>query len=409
MELHAHDYTPRRSALALSGLIVGLFASVSSAMIVATALPTIAAEFSRSPASSVWVIVASLAAMTLATPTWGYLADRFDLKRVAQAAVGVFVLGSLGAGFSNHLEELIAMRAIQGVAMGGLMVTSQALVRVVAPPHRIAAYSGYLGAAMSFASLSGPVMGGAIVDAPGLGWRWCFWLLIPLALTSLVIINLGVRPTSASSRARTQIPARGLLARPNFRWAIVASVAIGAVMFSSILFLSQYFQLGRGYSATVAGLLSTPMLLATLVTSIVAGHTVHKIGLRPVLVTGATLLIAGLVGMAGLGLDLPLWLIITASVLVGGGIGTVMQNFILVAQSSATRGAVGRATSSISMARSLSGAVSIWGLGGVTTVVLAGATGQAAYTDASAVVFAILAALSTVSLVAALFVRTENS
>ncbi|GGR28132.1 MFS transporter [Agromyces mediolanus] len=452
----------RRAATVLVGLTVGLFGSASSAMIVANTLPAIEADLGADPAGGSWVVVGSLLAMTVSIPLWGRLADAVDGKRVVQAAFVLFVIGCLGGGLAPGLGGLIASRAVQGVAMGGILVSSQAVIARAVPGRRRAAYLGYLGATMSIASLCGPLIGGFLVELPGAGWRSAFFVLIPFALVGLVVVEAalprragpgGFRVDAAGlallalavtallllvtfggvgfawwSPQSLVLGAVGLLAAlalvlverrvadpvldlaalavPAVRWSVVGSVAIGAVMFSAVLYLSQYWQLARGVSAAVTGLLVAPLLVATLVASIVTGHVVaHGPRARGrALLLGSILLAAGLAGLATVGLAPPAWLVIAAAGLVGLGMGALMQTFLLVAQLAAGGERVGRTTSLVSMLRSLSGAAGVAVLG---AVVAALAPGEG-YAAAAAVAFGAAAVVSLGAVVAALVLGRDR-
>ncbi|MCM3657688.1 MFS transporter [Agromyces mediolanus] len=455
---------PRRAATVLVGLTVGLFGSASSAMIVANTLPAIEADLGADSAAGSWVVVGSLLAMTVSIPLWGRLADAFDGKRVVQAAFVLFMIGCLGAGLAPGLGGLIATRALQGVAMGGILVSSQAVIARAVPGQRRAAYLGYLGATMSIASLCGPLIGGVLVELPGAGWRSAFFVLIPFALVGLVVVEAALprRPGPGGFRIDAAgiallalavtsllllvtfggvgfawwspqglaLGALGLfgalalvlverrvadpvvdlaaLAVPAVRWSVVGSVAIGAVMFSAVLYLSQYWQLGRGVSAAVTGLLVAPLLAATLVASIVSGHLVAR-GPRAragTMLVGAILLTAGLAGLATVGLEPPGWLIVAAASLVGLGMGALMQTFLLVAQLAVGSERVGRTTSLVSMLRSLSGAAGVAVLGAVVASLAPGE----GYPVAVAVAFGVAAAVSLGAVVASLVLgRTRDA
>jgi len=436
----------------LVGLLLGLFATVSSAMIVANALPAIAAGVGAGAAESLWVVLASLVTMTVATPVWGKLADHRDKKRLTQAAILIFILGSIGAALAPGLGVLVLMRALQGVATGGLLAMSQAVLGVITTPRQRGAYAGYLGAVMSVATLCGPLLGGLVVDIPGLGWRWCFLLLLPLALTALVIVQVTLRVPPSRGPLRLDVPGSLLLAvavtalvalltlggawfpwlsipagallavaagasagfvlverrvaepilagrllRESIpRWAIVGSIALGVVTFSAILYLSQYLQLVRGYPASAAGGLAAPMLAATMVGAIGGGHLVSRTGrLTAVLVTGSGLLVGGFAVLATVRDGTPDAVVVTATVPVGLGIGLLMQNYVLAAQNAVGREWVGRVSGAVSLFRSLAGAVGVAGLGAVAGAAGGGATGTAA-------VFTVSAGAGVLSLIASI-------
>lgn len=405
MELDSDKPSPR-GALVLAAVLGGLFATVSSALIVATALPTIAADLGIEPGVSVLLIVASLLAMAVAIPAWGILADRRGFAVVALASLAFFLAGSWAAGFAPSFEALLVFRLAQGVGTGGFMVASQALARLLSPPGRHARTAGIVGAVMSIASLCGPLIGGAVVDAPGWGWRWSFAILSPLALAAFVVLAITL-PRGLSAPRRAPVRVR-LGASPIYRWALVGSVGLGAVMYTSIVFLSTYLQLGAGRSASLAGVMSLPLLAATFVCSIVAGRLVARAGMGRVLIIGTLVLTAGLAVVAlgaGVGRE---ELAVAGSVLIGVGIGATMQNFVVVAQASAPPEALGRATSIVSLIRTLTGAVAMTGLGGVLTAV-ARAGDPTDYGRASAVVFGLLGVSAIGALVAALAIARRHT
>lgn len=449
----------------LSGLLIALFGSVASAMIVASALPTLARELVVSPSEATLVVTVSLLGMTVAVPVWGRAADHFDLKRVLQIVMLVFIGGSLAAGLAPSFEGVVAARAVQGVSTGGVLVLAQTVTAKVTTSSRRGAYTGYLGAVMSLASLCGPVLGGLIVDAPGLGWRWCFLLLVPLALVSLVVLSAALprRPerrapfradvggvvvllvTTAAllswlalagsafpwlslpsvlllalialgavglviveRHAVAPVVDLGALSLAAVRWSVVASIALGAVMFASVLNLSQYWQLGRGASAAEAGLLLAPMLAGTLVASIAAGYaSVRARGLRAVLVAGSLTLVVGLGLLGLLGPTTAGWFVLAASGLAGVGMGALMQNLVLVAQRAAPALSVGRVTSLVSLSRSVSGVI---GVSVFSTAAVAGAAVPPAAIVAASTgtVFIAMAVLALGAVLAvALIVRRE--
>lgn len=445
--------------------MLALFGSVSSAMIVANALPALARDLGVSPAEATLVVTVSLLGMTVAVPVWGRVADHFDQKRVVQVVLLIFIGGSLAAGLAPGFEGVVTARAVQGVSTGGVLVLAQTVIAKVTTPTRRGAYTGYLGAVMSLASLCGPMLGGLVVDAPGLGWRWCFLLLVPLAVVSFAVLTVALPSRSdepvpfrvdvggvllllvttaallswltlggsafpwlslpsallialvvlgcvgfvvVERRAVAPLVEFGALSLAGIRWSVVASIALGAVMYASVLNLSQYWQLGRGASAAEAGLLLAPMLAGTLVASIAAGYvSVRPRGLPAVLVAGSLTLVVGLGLLGLLGPATPGWFVLAASALAGVGMGALMQNLVLVAQRSAPSMAVGRVTSLVSLSRSVSGVI---GVSIFSTAAVAGAAvpPAASVATSTGTVFLAMAALALGAVLAVLLlVRSE--
>ena len=176
----------RQTLEALSGLLLVLFVAMVSSTVVSTALPRIIGELNGSQTQYTWVVTATLLTATATTPIWGKLADLFNKKQLVQIAIVIFVVGSAIAGFSQSAGQLIAARAFQGIGVGGLQALVQVAIAAMIPPRERGRYNGYLGGVMALATVGGPLLGGLIVDTSWLGWRWCFFVGVPIAIVALV-------------------------------------------------------------------------------------------------------------------------------------------------------------------------------------------------------------------------------
>ena len=150
---------------ALSGLLLGLFVAMLSSTVVSNALPRIVADLKGSESGYTWVVVATLLTMTASTPVWGKLADLFSKKLLVQTALVIFVIGSLAAGLAPNMGSLIAARAFQGLGVGGLTALVQVVIASIVSPRERGRYSGYIGAVFALATVSGPLIGGFVVDS----------------------------------------------------------------------------------------------------------------------------------------------------------------------------------------------------------------------------------------------------
>ena len=328
------EMSHRQILEAMTGLMAALFTALLSSTIVATALPTIIGDLHGTQRQYTWVITASLLATTVSTPIWGKLSDLFSKKLLVQLSIVVFVIGSAAAGMSHTVPFLIACRVVQGLGMGGLTALAQSIMGSIISPRDRGRYSGYMGAVMAVSTVSGPLLGGVIVDSP-LGWRWCFYVCVPLALISLFVLQATLHvaterrevridyarrrpdldrrvPAPAVGHVRRQRLRLGLAGRPAPTWprplvaaalavvvelkvpeplvplrvlrnrtaalVIVASAAVGIAMFGGTTFLGQYFQVARGYSPTHAGLLTIPLMAGLLVSSTGAGQIISRTG-----------------------------------------------------------------------------------------------------------------------------------
>ena len=181
----------RETLEALSGLLLALFVGLLSSTIVSNALPTITSKLEGTQSQYTWVVTAALLAATAATPIWGKLADLFSKKILVQSALVIFSIGSLIAGFAPSMEVLIGARAIQGLGVGGLTALVQVVIATMVSPRERGRYSGYIGAVFALATVSGPLVGGVLVDT--VGWRWCFFAGLPVAALAFVVLQKTLR------------------------------------------------------------------------------------------------------------------------------------------------------------------------------------------------------------------------
>ncbi|WP_328525535.1 MDR family MFS transporter [Kribbella sp. NBC_00359] len=482
----------------LAGLLAALFTAVLSSTIVSNALPTIIADLEGSQTQYTWVITASLLAMTVSTPVWGKLSDLISKKLLVQLAILMFVAGSALAGAAHNVPFLIGARVLQGLAMGGLMALAQAIIGAAIPPRDRGRYSGYMGAVMAVATVSGPLVGGVIVDTSWLGWRWCFYVCVPLAVLSLIVLQkylhlpvikrevkmdylgailiagaaslpliwvsfagthfpwwswqtgaylggtalLGILAVVVETHAREPLVPVKVVRERTTALAILASLSVGVAMFGSAVFLGQYFQVARGYSATEAGLLTIPMMFGSFLGSVGAGQLITRFGKwKRYLVLGGLFLTAGLGLLGTIDHTSPYWYVGCGMLAMGIGMGMMMQNLVLAVQNTVDVTQVGAASASVTFFRSLGGAVGVSVLGAIlatrvtdlitqnlralgpeaAAAAQSGSSGSVldvnalpapvaeivrhAYGDATGKIFVIAAGAALVSLLAVLFIR----
>src|SRR3954451_21634565 len=181
-------YSHREVVEILSALMLALLTAMISTTVISTALPTIVGAMGGQDKLS-WVASAAVLTMTVSTPLWGKLSDLFGRKLMFQSALVAFVGGSLLAGFAPTIGELIAGRAIQGLGAGGMYSLTQVILGDIVEPRERGRYAGYTGAVFGVATVAGPLLGGFIVDTGRLGWRWCFFIVVPLAAVAFVVIQ----------------------------------------------------------------------------------------------------------------------------------------------------------------------------------------------------------------------------
>lgn len=412
-----------------TGLLLALFVAMMSGTIVGNTLPVIIADLGGDQRQYTWIVTATLLASTASTPIFGKLADLFDKKKLLLGAIALFALGSLLAGFATSPNALIGYRALQGVGMGAQMALVQTTIASIISPRERGRYNGYMGAVMAVATVSGPLIGGLIVDTAWLGWRWSFWVGVPFSLIAIVVLGyrLAVPPSTRRKpkidywgsalivaavtvlllwlsfagdlfawwswqsalmvagavigtvvfvlvelRAAEPVVPMWILTERTTALSIVASFSVGTVMFGAPVFLGQYFQIGRGYGPAASGLLMTPMMFGVFIASTVAGRLVSNRGSwKRYVVGGVALQTVGTLAMATIGATTPLWLIGIFLALMGLGMGASMQNLVLAVQNTVRLENMGAASSAVSFFRTLGGASGVQVLGAALAAYIA--------------------------------------
>ncbi|WP_245721188.1 MDR family MFS transporter [Nocardia pseudovaccinii] len=414
--------THRQIMETLTGLLTGMFVAILSSTIVANALPTIISDLHAGQTAYSWVITATLLAMTVTTPIWGKLSDLVDKKLLVQISLVIFVVGSIIAGLAANVGELIAARTIQGVGAGGMTALTQTIMAVMISPRERGRYGGYMSGLFAVGTVVGPLVGGAIVDTSWLGWRWCFFIGIPVAAVALVVLQKTMRlpmvkrQTSVDWLGALLVAAATSLlliwisfAGDKYAWlswqtgvmiggavvlvalllltesktsepiiplylfgnrtivlAVVGSLVAGVAMYAGTTFLSQYFQLARDASPTEAGLLTLPMIFGLAIVSIVSGRLISRTGRwKIVLVIGSVLLVVGVTSLGTARADTPYGLLAVYMFCVGAGVGMTMQNLVLAVQNQVRIHEIGAASATVAFMRSLGGAIGVAALGAV--------------------------------------------
>lgn len=414
--------THREVLESMSGLLLGLLVAILSSTVVSAALPTIIEDLRGSQSSFTWVVTATLLTMTVSTPIWGKLADLFDRKLLVQTALVIFVVGSALAGLAQSTQWLIGCRAIQGIGVGGLTALVQVVLSDLVSPRERGRYMGILGSVMAVGTVAGPLLGGVITDS-FLGWRWCFFVGVPIAVAALITLQRTLHLPPRTRRAvkidylGAALISAGVsailiwvsLAGHQFAWAsaqtailvtvgvvsiaaairvevksdeplipthlfrdrtpllaVIASASVGVGLFGTSVFLSQYLQIARGESPTASGLLTIPMMAGILTSSTLIGRRITKTGrYKKWMVAGAAMLTVGMALMGTLDEHTSLVQLSLFMALVGLGVGMVMQNLVLVVQNSVPLGEIGSASALVTFFRSLGGASGVAVLGAV--------------------------------------------
>ncbi|MEZ5094046.1 MDR family MFS transporter [Nocardioides sp.] len=413
--------THREVLEALTGLLLAMFVAMLSSTVVSNALPRIVTDLHGSQTGYTWVVVATLLTMTATTPIWGKLADQFSKKLLVQSALVIYSVGSLIAATAPSMGVLIGARAVQGLGVGGLTALVQVVIASMVSPRERGRYAGYIGATFALATVSGPLVGGVLVDS--VGWRWCFYVGLPFAAlafvvlqrtlhlpvvrrevhidylgatllvggvslllvwvslagnqfgwtsgTSLALVASGLLVVAAAVLVEARFAREPVIPLRLFRdrttaLATVASVLVGVAMFGATVYLSQYFQLARGMSPTHAGLMSVCMVGGLLVSSIVSGRTITRTGRwKRFLVGGMVLVITGMALLSTIDEKTALWQVGVFMAVLGLGLGATMQNLVLAVQNNAAHADMGAASAVVTFFRSMGGSIGVSALGAV--------------------------------------------
>jgi EmrB/QacA subfamily drug resistance transporter len=404
---------PRQVRLTFGALMLVLLLAALDQTIVATALPTIVGDLGSVSKLS-WVVTAYLLASTVVGPLYGKLGDLYGRKIVLQVAIVIFLVGSALCGISQSMTQLIVFRALQGLGGGGLLVVTIAAVGDIIAPRDRGRYQGYFGAVFGVATVVGPLLGGFFVDS--LSWRWIFYINLPIGLLALGVITTVFR--ARADRISRQIDylgavllAGGLsaivlfttLGGTTYPWGsiqLIVLLVVGAVllvgfvvaearaaepilplaifrnrvvrvtsaigfivgvaMFGSVTYLPLYLQNVKGHSPTVSGLLITPLVAGLLVTSITSGNLISRFGrYRPFPIAGTALMSVGLLLLSRLQVDTSNWVAAAYMLVVGLGVGSVMQVLVLAAQNAVDYRYLGVVTSGSALFRQIGGSVGV--------------------------------------------------
>ncbi len=415
---------PRPQVIAtLAGVVAAMLLAALDQTIVGTAMPRIIGDL-RGFEHYAWVTTAYLLTSTAGVPIFGKLSDLYGRKLFLLAGVAVFVFASALCGVAQSMTDLVLFRGLQGLGAGCTQAMAFTTIADMFPPAQRGRISGLFGAVFGLSSVIGPTVGGFLTDGPG--WRWVFFVNLPLGIAALAILffwfpNIRRRHTRRPSidylgaitllagvvplllalswggrdyawdsamvigllalavvmiaafifiegRASEPIIPLELFRRPVVATSIVAAAMTSMGMFGTVLFIPLFIQGVIGTSATQSGAVLTPMMLSLVVSSTLAGQAISRLGrYRWLSVFGVALAAAGMLLLSGMGTSTDYLVVVRNMIIIGFGLGVTMPVFTLAVQNAVEQRMVGTATSTTQFFRSMGGALGAAVFGSVLT------------------------------------------
>ncbi len=440
-------------------MLGGSFLAAMEATIVATAMPTVVAQFGGLNHYS-WVFSGYMLTSTVTTPVWGRIADVHGRRRPYLVALALFLLGSLLSGVSTSMTQLIAFRTVQGIGAGGLLPIGMVIIGDMYTLTERARAQALFAGVWGVSSIAGPLIGAILTES--VSWRLIFFINLPFGLIPAILVGkylvdklgegrggvdyvgagvlMGTVTALMLALTQTGIPDASLspgVVKALYAVAFVLALVfvalerrtthpilplsllgdrmvatttctgtlLGLAIFGALAFVPLYVQSALGRSAREAGSVLTPLLLGWVGMSIVTGRMLPRVGFRPFIVGGLVCVSIGFIGLAMLQPSSGLLVMQGYLGLMGIGMGMTMLSLMLAVQSAVVRERLGVATSLSQFTRSIGGAIGVAAMGAVVAASAAsGGNSPAALAEGLHRAFVFGAVVSVVALVTALLV-----
>jgi EmrB/QacA subfamily drug resistance transporter len=414
-------FSHRQIVVILFGVMAGMLLFALDQGIVGTALPRIVSDLGGLDKLS-WVVTAYLLTSTAATPLWGKVSDLYGRRLTFQCAIGIFLVGSALCGLSQNMIELIGFRALQGAGGGGLFAVALSIIGDVIPPRQRGRYQGYFGAVFGVSSVAGPLLGGWLTDGPG--WRWIFYVNLPVGGAALLVTSLVLRMPVVRRPHRLDLPGAAAIVAAvsclllyldwrgrQYGWTEAGALALlgaftvlavafvlielraaepiipmrlfrnpvfgvgnafgflaGIAMFGGFIFLPVYLQAVQGFSPTASGLSLLPAIVGIFSTSITSGRLITRTGRYKIFpILGGAVLTVALFLLSHLAVDTPFWQVALYEYLFGAGLGFTMQTIVTAVQNAVEFRDLGVATGSTTFFRQMGASIGVAIFGAVLT------------------------------------------
>lgn len=407
-----------KRTLLITGLIIAMFFSALDGTIVGTAMPEIVGDLGGLSMMT-WLTTAYLLTSTTIVPIAGKLADLLGRRIVYVSGLIIFMAASALCGMANNMTELIIFRGLQGIGGGIMMPMAMIVIGDLFTGKQRAKFQGVFGAIYGLASVIGPQIGGWIVDS--LNWKWVFYINLPVGIIAVIFIARGLQGRQQTgpinfdiagiftmivgvvslllalsfggkdyawdswqilglfalaligivsfiiveSKAKEPILPMYLFKNRTFTFLNLIGFFMSIGMFGAITFVPFFMQGIVGVSASESGTIMTPMMISMIITSIIGGQLVYKIGIKSQIITGMLVMAGGFLLLTTLDLDTSKLVATSFMAIIGLGMGLVMPILTLALQESFSKEELGVVTSSSQFFRSIGGTFGITMLGAV--------------------------------------------